>query len=71
MTDKEEIMKLSRANANLKECPFCGSKVHMEDNFIDRAVDVRCPKCGIQMIQTYKAEESAVELLLTKWNDRT
>ena len=63
-------MTLERANNNLKECPFCGSKVEIENYQDERTLLIDCPVCGANMAQEYLADKTALDVLLDRWNRR-
>lgn len=63
-------------NTELKNCPFCGSKVECKISAEEQSfnVIVRCTNCGVAMSQSITKEltidnlQSVVDSLVNKWN---
>lgn len=55
----------------IKNCPFCGGKAHLYNNFYYTLAYVKCSKCGIKT-KDYKGRDwENINLLAIKaWNRR-
>lgn len=56
-------------NGVLKPCPFCGGKASVFEYIPDKAVAIRCDRCGATVYSSGAASDSE-EMLTAKWNHR-
>lgn len=52
----------------LKPCPFCGGKASVFEYIPDKAVAIRCDRCGATVYSS--AASDSEEMLIAKWNHR-
>lgn len=52
----------------LKPCPFCGGKASVFEYIPDKAVAIRCDRCGATVYSS--AASDSEEMLTAKWNHR-
>lgn len=52
----------------LKPCPFCGGKASVFEYIPDKAVAIRCDRCGATVYSS--AASNSEEMLTAKWNHR-
>ena len=55
----------------IKNCPFCGGKAHLYNNFYYTLAYVKCSKCGIKTKEYKGRDWENINLLAIKaWNRR-
>ena len=78
-------MSIASTNADVKPCPFCGSKVELtfkrgDWGYTPNTVSIRCESCGVGFVEdaeewkkgvgTYSIQEQAEAKVLERWNRR-
>ena len=60
--------KANKVEHKLKPCPFCGGKASVFEYIPDKAVAIRCDRCGATVYSS--AASDSEEMLIAKWNHR-